>query len=96
MRIGIKAKQVAAVTSIVGLTVVALSVLQIASLARVSVQESRERANILVNAIFHRAFQVVPRSANPYEALRNDPGLQSILESSNYSKGITYAAIADV
>jgi signal transduction histidine kinase/HAMP domain-containing protein len=96
MRIGIKAKQVAAVTSIVGLTVVALSLLQIASLARVSVQESRERANILINAIFHRAFQVVPHSANPYEALRDDPGLRSILESSNYSKGITYAAIVDV
>ena len=96
MRIGIKAKQVAAVTSIVGLTVVALSLLQIASLARVSVQESRDRANILVNAIFHRAFQVVPRSANPAEALHDDPGLQSILESSNYSDGITYAAIVDV
>ncbi len=96
MRIGIKAKQVAAVTSIVGLTVVALSLLQIASLARVSVQESRDRASILINAIFHRAFQVVPRSANPYEALHDDPGLQSILESSNYSKGITYAAIVDV
>lgn len=96
MRIGIKAKQVAAVTSIVGLTVVALSLLQIASLARVSVQESRDRADILVNAIFHRAFQVVPHSANPYDALRDDPGLRSILESSNYSKGITYAAIVDV
>jgi signal transduction histidine kinase/HAMP domain-containing protein len=96
MRIGIKAKQVAAVTSIVGLTVVALSLLQLASLARVSVQESRERANILINAIFHRAFQVVPHSSNPYEALRDDPGLRSILESSNYSKGFTYAAIVDV
>ena len=96
MRVGIKAKQVAAVTSIVGLTVVSLSLLQIASLARVSVEESRDRANILINAIFHRAFQVVPRSADPYEALHDDPGLQSILESSNYSKGITYAAIVDV
>ncbi len=96
MRIGIKAKQVAAVTSIVGLTVVAVSALQIASLARVSVQASRERANILINAIYHRAFQVVPHSANPYKALSDDPGLRAILESSDYSKGITYAAIADV
>ncbi len=96
MRIGIRAKQVAAVTSIVGLTVVALSLLQIAWLARVSVQESRDRANILIHAIFHRAFQVVPRSADPYQALRNDPGLRSILESVNYSRGFAYAAIVDV
>jgi signal transduction histidine kinase len=96
MRIGIKAKQVAAVTSIVGLAVIALSLLQIASLARVSLQESRERGFLLRDAIFHRASQVVPQAPTPYEALRDDPGLRSILESSYYSKGVTYAAIVDV
>ena len=96
MRIGIKAKQVAAVTSIVGLAVVGLSLLQIAALARVSLQESRERGWLLRDAIFHRASQVVPQATNPYEALRDDPGLRSILESSYYSKGVTYAAIVDV
>jgi signal transduction histidine kinase/HAMP domain-containing protein len=96
MRIGIKAKQVAAVTSIVGLAVVGLSLLQIAALARISLQESRERGWLLRDAIFHRASQVVPQATNPYEALRDDPGLRSILESSYYSKGVTYAAIVDV
>mgnify|MGYP002395703544 CR=1 FL=1 len=96
MRISIKAKQVAAVTSIVGLAVIALSLLQIASLARVSLQESRERGWLLRDAIFHRASQVVAQAPNPYEALRSDPGLRSILESGYYSKGVTYAAIVDL
>jgi signal transduction histidine kinase len=96
MRIGIKAKQVAAVTSIVGLAVIALSLLQIASIARVSLQESRERGWLLRDAIFHRASRLVPQAPSPYEALRDDPGLRSILESSYYSKGVTYAAIVDV
>src|SRR5512140_2070601 len=95
MRLGIKGKQVAAVTSIVGLVVVALSLVHLASLARVSLQQSREHAALLVSAIYNRAFHVVPRSDNPYEALRDDPALRSILEASNYSASLTYATIVD-
>jgi signal transduction histidine kinase len=97
MRLGIKGKQVAAVTSIVGLVVVVLSVLQLGALARVSLEESRERGSLLISMIFDRARQVVPQArTNPYDALRDDPGLRSILLGSNYSKGLTYAAIVDM
>jgi signal transduction histidine kinase len=34
--------------------------------------------------------------SDPYQALRADPGLRSILESALYSKHVTFAAIADV
>jgi signal transduction histidine kinase len=95
MRLGIKAKQVAAVTATVGLAVVGLSLLQLAALARVSLQASREQGLLLVNAIFSRAQQVVPTSTDPYVALREDPGLQSVLGSSTFSQGVTYAAIVD-
>ena len=95
MRIGIKGKQVIGVTTIVGAVVVALSLVHLASLARVQLEESRARAELLANAIFHRAREVIVAGQDPYAALRADPGLRSILESSLYSKNVTFAAIVD-
>jgi signal transduction histidine kinase len=94
MRLGIKGKQVLGVTSIVGTVVVVLSLLQLSRLARVSLDESRARAQLLSNTIYHRAREVV----NPGDfakALRDDPGLRSILEASLYDDNVTYAAIVD-
>jgi signal transduction histidine kinase len=95
MRLGIKGKQVLGVTSIVGVIVVVLSLMQLARLARVSLDESKARAELLANAVFHRAREVVVVGGNPNEALNSDPGLRSILESSLYSKNVTFAAIVD-
>lgn len=95
MHLGIKGKQVLGVTSIVGAVVVMLSLLHLARLARVSLEESRARAELVANAIFHRAREVVGEGADPYRALRGDPGLRSILESSLYSKNVTFAAVVD-
>jgi len=96
MRLGIKGKQVLGVTSLVGAVVVILSVLSLSRVASVSLDESRARAELVANAIFHRAFDVVARGGDPYATLRADPGLRSFLESSLYSKNVTYAALADV
>jgi PAS domain S-box-containing protein len=95
MRLGIKGKQVLGVTSLVGVVVVVLSVLHLSTLARVSLEESRARAELLANAIFHRAREVVD-DGDLARALREDSGLRSILESSLYSKNLIFAAIADV
>jgi signal transduction histidine kinase len=95
MRLGIKAKQVLGVTTIVGAIVVVLSVMHLASLVEVRLDESRARAELLANAIFHRAHAVVGAGTDPYVELRNDSGLRSILESSYYSDNVTFAAIVD-
>ena len=95
MRLGIKGKQVLGVTTIVGTIVVVLSLMHLARLAQVSLDESRSRAELLARAIYHRAREVVGTGTDPYQALRTDPGLRSILESSLYSKNVTFAAIAD-
>jgi signal transduction histidine kinase/HAMP domain-containing protein len=96
MRLGIKGKQVLGVTSIVGVIVVILSVLHLSLLASVSLEESRARADLLAKTIYQRARQVVLGAPEPFAALKADGGLRSILESSAYSKDVTYAAIADV
>jgi signal transduction histidine kinase/HAMP domain-containing protein len=95
VRFSIKAKQVAGVTSIVIAVVVVLSVLHLSSLARVRLEESQARGDLLANAIYHRARQVVAGQQDPYAAIRDDSGLRAILESSIYSKNVTYAAVMD-
>ncbi len=97
MHLGIKAKQVLSITSIVGAVVVILSLLHLATLARIELEESRARAELLSNAIYQRAREVVVDGADPYEALRADPGLRSILESALCcARSVTFAAIADL
>ena len=93
----IKAKQVAGVTSLVVLIVAVLSGYHLATVARLSLQDTAERAELLSRAIFQRAREVVSvPTADPYAALRNDGGIRSILESSiGYSRNVTYAAIVD-
>jgi signal transduction histidine kinase len=96
MRLGIKGKQVLGVTTIVGAVVIVLSLMHLARLARVSLDESRARAELLANAIYHRAREVInDATIDPYQALHGDPGLRSILESSLYDNNVTFAAILD-
>jgi signal transduction histidine kinase len=96
VRISLKAKQVAAVTLIVGAAASGLSALYLASLARISLDEGRARADLLVNAIYQRARSVVALPGDRYDAIRHDEGLRAILESSAYDSSMTYAAIAGV
>src|SRR6476660_632413 len=96
MRLSIKAKQIAAVTTIVGLAVVMLSAVHVAGLAGVVLHDSEARGQLLANAIFHRAREVVVTgTGDPYTALRADPGLRAILESSIYGESVTGASILD-
>jgi signal transduction histidine kinase len=99
MRLSIKAKQVAGVTTIVGLAVAVLSGVYLSSLTRVRLEESQVRGDLLAGAIYQRAHAVIAESGegrDPADALRTDSGMRSILEASAYSKHVTYAAIVDV
>jgi len=93
--VGIKGKQIAGVTAIVGVVVLVLSGLYVSGLAQIVLRGSLTRGQLLSNAIFHRARAVVTDSPDPYAALRADPGLRSILESSIYGESVTEASILD-
>lgn len=96
MHLGIKAKQIGGVSLIVGLAVVVLSLLHVTFVARVLLQESRSRGELMANIIFQRAKDVVPGQADPWAAIQADGGLRAILEASGYARNITYAAICNV
>jgi len=95
MRLGIKGKQVLGVTSIVGTVVVVLSIVNLAKLASISFEESHARADLLAKAILHRGNMIVVSDTSPYDTLKRDNGLRSIIEASLYSRNVTYAAITD-
>jgi signal transduction histidine kinase len=95
MRLSLKARQVVAVTSLVGATVIVLGSLYFMGVVRFRLGESRYWCEFASNAIYQRARDVVPTGAGPYAALPEDAGLRSILESSLYSPNTTYAAIVN-
>jgi signal transduction histidine kinase len=98
--VSIKAKQVAGVTTLVVLVVAGMAAVQMASLTRVRIEETASRAAQLKDIILQRASAVVRTGApNPYQALREDGGLRSILEAAVTNQPETntllYAAIVD-
>src|SRR5688572_29966516 len=95
MRLGIRAKQIAGVTAIVGMSVVLLSGLAAAMVASLVMNESLSRGKLIALAIYQRAREVVPASSDPYAGLRDDPGLRSILQSSLYGESLTGASVID-
>jgi signal transduction histidine kinase/HAMP domain-containing protein len=95
MRLSIRTKQVLGVTALVSVVVVGLSLHTLTQQARVRLEESQARGELLARAIYQRAREVVPRASDPYAALREDGGLRAILESAIYSKSMTYAAVVN-
>jgi signal transduction histidine kinase len=95
LRFSIRVKQIVGVTAIVGLAVVALSILYAARLTDVVLHESYSRGQLMAKAILHHAGVIVTGDGDPWAQLRADIGLRSIIESSAYSDNITTATIVD-
>jgi len=95
VRFSIRVKQIVGVTAIVGLAVVALSILYAARLTNVVLHESYSRGQLMARTILHQAGVIVTGDGDPWAQLRSDIGLRSIVESSAYSDNITTATIVD-
>ena len=93
----IKAKQVAGVTTLVVAIVAIMSAYHLATLARMNLEETQLRGEMLSRAIYQRARAVIPPpGVDLATALRNDGGVRSILEAGiGYTPNVTYAAIVD-
>jgi signal transduction histidine kinase len=95
MPLSIKQKQVLGVTSIVVLVVVILSGLQLVSLTRALLRQSRERGEFIAMTIGHSAQDVVASEESAYQDLRRAAPVRAALEAALYSEDVAYAAIVD-
>ena len=95
MHFSLKQKQVLGVTVMVALIVIALSLLHLINVAGVLLQESRARVELLANAVYHQARDVVSDRDTGYQALRTSRGVQSALETAIYSQDVIDAVIVD-
>lgn len=91
----IRLKQILGVTTLTVVIVVVLSLSHLAGIARLSLEDSRARGELLTNAVFHRAREVVTTREAAYAELAADAGVRSILQATIYSDDVTYAAIVD-
>ena len=96
MRLGIKAKQVAGVTLLVGFAVVMLSAWYLSELARLRLEDTNARARAIAQTISQRAFDAIAAGVDPRTVVQTDAGLQSILTASLLLEDVQYAAITDV
>ncbi len=94
---GIKAKQVAGVTTLVVVVVVALSAYHVARLVHLNFEETTARGQMLAQAMLQLANQAVAQGLkDPYEAIRTDGGIRSLIESSTANwPGVSYVAIVN-
>ena len=95
MRLSIKQKQVLGVTAMVAIIVTALSLLHLVNLARVLLDESRARAELLANGMYHQARDVVTSRETASDELRTSRSVQSAVEAAIYSQDVVDAVIVD-
>ncbi len=98
----VRARQIAGVTSLVGLIVLVLTLLQLNAVARISLEETGSRAELVANSIYQTAFGALTQpdgallAADPATVVRNDGGIRAILDSAiGYSDNVIYAAVVD-
>jgi len=91
----IKQKQVLGVTSIVVLVVLVLSAMQMTTLTRALLHQSRDRAELIAMSIAHSVQDIAVTEDTAYQVLRRDLGVQRALETALYSADVAYAAIVD-
>jgi signal transduction histidine kinase len=94
--LSLKQKQVLGVTTMVAAIVVALGVLHLMAVARVLLEESRARAELLASAVYHQAIDVVTTREMAYDEIRASHVVQRALESAIYAPDVTDAAIVDL
>jgi signal transduction histidine kinase len=95
MRISVKTKQIVAVTAIVFTAVALMGLFYLLSIADVLIRETKSRADLLAEGIYTRAATLAFEGADMRQALPQDPGLRSILEMTNMSGQVMFAAVVD-
>lgn len=98
MRVGVRGKELVAVTVLACAIVATASALHLSHLSRLVVQDGRGQADLVAKQIHAQTARALARAAGrkPDEALRRDRDLRSLLDASvGYSPHLLYAALVD-
>jgi signal transduction histidine kinase len=96
VRPSLTTKQTAAVTALIAVSMTVVSIENTANLARVGLEDTRRTGDLMARLIYQRSREAIATGSDPYQALRADKGIRSLLESTAaYSRNVTYAAIVD-
>lgn len=98
MRFRLKTKEVLAVTAFTVLVVIAATLLHFSQLARVSIEGAIQQAELVARQIYAQCRRDLARAPgrDPWEILRDDRDLRSLLEASvGYSTDILYVQLTD-
>jgi PAS domain S-box-containing protein len=96
LAVGFRGKQIATLTLVAATVALATSVVNLSALARLSVDETRSRAELLAETLYHQASRVIRQHGRDgiEEALSQDPSLASYAEGVvGYSPTIMYVVI---
>jgi PAS domain S-box-containing protein len=94
--VGFRGKQIATLTLVAATVALATSVVNLAALVRLTVDETRSRAELLAENLYHQASRVIRQHGREgiEDALSADPSLASYAEGVvGYSPTIMYVAI---
>lgn len=98
MALGIRGKEVLGVTLLVLLIVSLMTVVHLSTTTRLVVQDAAEKGHLQARQIFSGSTRALARAtgSRPENALRRDPELRALLDSSiGYSPHLLYAMITD-
>jgi signal transduction histidine kinase len=95
MRLSLKTKQVAGVTLIVAMAMVVVNALYLARIARISLEESQKRGELLARGVYQAATETARPDA--LEASLKESRTVRVLAEAGmaYSENVTYVAITD-
>lgn len=96
---GFRGKQIATLTLVAAAVALATSLVNLAALARFTVDETRSRAELLAETLYHQASRVIRQHGRDgiEDALSQDPSLASYAEGVvGYSPTIMYVAITAI
>jgi signal transduction histidine kinase len=81
---------------LIAISMTVLSVEHTANLARVGLEDTRHTGDLMARLIYQRSRETIATGSDPYQALRADLGIRSLLESTAaYGRNVVYAAIVD-
>lgn len=98
MHFGLKGKEILAITLLTCVVVVITTFMHLSQLTRIVVQEASDKAELIAKQIYAQSSASLSRaqSAKPWEDLRADRDLRTLLDASvGYSPHLVYALIAD-